>query len=66
MMDKASFRKQIYALRKSADQSLVSDWNRKITKKVLDSDMYKNSKTILIYASCKGEADTFRIMEHAF
>lgn len=65
MNGKRDFRQQVYALRKIQDPEQVKRWNDRIKEQILESDMYIHAKSILIYASCNGEADTYGIMGHA-
>lgn len=65
MNSKRAFRQQVFDLRKAQDPEQVKRWNDRIRQQVLETDMYKNAKSILIYASCNGEPDTYGIMGHA-
>lgn len=41
-------------------------WDKKIKEKLLESDFYKNSKSIFIYYSTDDEIDTKKIIKQAF
>lgn len=42
------------------------NWDKKIKEKVIESDFYKNAKSIFIYYSTDDEIDTKKIIKEAF
>lgn len=62
---KSALRQQFKLLREQLPQDYRQDADRKIYENVINSMSYKFAKTLLLYASCKGEADTWQILKKA-
>lgn len=62
-MKKNIFRKKAFDIRNSTYDENI---NKKIISKFLDSDIYKNSKNILLTSSIQTEIDTLPIIEKIF
>ena len=52
--------------RKKISQDDKKNWDEKIKEKVIESDFYKNAKSIFIYYSKDDEIDTKEIIKKAF
>lgn len=52
--------------RKKISQDNKKNWDEKIKEKIIESDFYKNSKSIFIYYSTDDEIDTKEIIKKAF
>ncbi len=63
--EKAFLRKKYSALRSSTDDDEKKRIDALIAEALFSLEEYKNAKTVFLYASKGGEADTFGIMERA-
>lgn len=64
-MDKSMIRKQIYAYRNSLSDEFVDVNSRIIFEKIVDSDWYKETKYVFLYASYNNEVDTKCFFEYS-
>lgn len=65
MTDKTALRKLYKSVRNSFNNYEKSLIDEKIFTQFINSDLYKNSISLLIYVSSKGETDTFNIINYA-
>ena len=64
-MNKSEIRKRIISLRNSLTEEELKKANNIITDKVINSDFYKNAKSIFIYISFGSEVNTIDIINNA-
>lgn len=62
---KKVLRKEILSKRRHLDEAACRQYSGQFAKKIIDLQDYKDADTILCYASCKGEADTWMLIEKA-
>ena len=62
---KKGIRKEILSKRRHLDREICRNYGQQFTQKVIALDEYKAADTILCYASCKGEADTWLLIQKA-
>ena len=62
-MDKKETRKLLLQNRKSIPKEKKTIYDREISKKIIESDFYKNATQILVFASTQEEFDTNFIVE---
>lgn len=63
MLEKSEIRKQIKKVRTLLYNKSALD--TKIFENIIKSDIYKNSKSVLLYVSTEYEVDTYRLIERA-
>ena len=64
-MDKNILRREAINRRNELSLEIKSKYDNLILKKVIDSDIYKNSESIFIYVSFGSEVDTKEIINYA-
>lgn len=64
-LTKAKLRERILELLKSQSEEERLKKSRVIAAKLLGIQEYREARTILFYASCKGEVETFEMMKQA-
>ena len=64
-MDKNILRREAINKRNELSLEIKSKYDNLILKKVIDSDIYKNSESIFIYVSFGSEVDTKEIINYA-
>ena len=62
---KRMLRKEILSKRRHLDEEICQTFGRQFAERIVGLDEYKAADTILCYASCKGEADTWKLIEKA-
>ena len=62
---KKALRKEILLKRRHLDETVCRQYGRQFAKQIISLEEYKEADTILCYASCKGEADTWLLIEKA-
>lgn len=62
---KKALRKEILSRRRHLDRETCQSCGRQFAKQIMALEEYKKADTILCYASCKGEADTWLLIEKA-
>jgi len=62
---KQEIRRNIRLQINSADKATRSDWDARTTRLVLESRLWKNAKTVLLFASLPDEIDTAPLIEEA-
>ena len=62
---KKALRKAILQKRRHMDEAVCRWYGRQFARKIIDMPEYKEADTILCYAACKGEADTWILIEKA-
>lgn len=62
---KKALRKAILPKRRHMDEAVCRQYGRQFARKIIDMPEYKEADTILCYAACKGEADTWILIEKA-
>lgn len=62
---KRMLRKEILSKRRHLGEEICQTFGRQFAERIADLDEYKDADTILCYASCKGEADTWTLIEKA-
>ena len=62
---KKALRKAILQKRRHMDEAVCRQYGRQFARKIIDMPEYKEADTILCYAACKGEADTWILIEKA-
>lgn len=62
---KKALRKAILQKRRHMDEAVCRQYGRQFAERIANLDEYKDADTILCYASCKGEADTWILIEKA-
>ncbi len=60
---KRALRKEILSKRRHLDEAICRTFGRQFADRIAGLDEYKDADTILCYASCKGEADTWELIE---
>lgn len=65
MLDKANLRKQIKSERLSISKEEKDKKNKAIFDALINTDIYKNAKSILTYISTPNEVDTYKFIEYA-
>ena len=58
-------RKEILSKRRHLGEEICQTFGRQFAERIVGLDEYKAADTILCYASCKGEADTWKLIEKA-
>jgi 5-formyltetrahydrofolate cyclo-ligase len=64
-LTKAKLRERILRLLKSQSEEERLKKSRVIAAKLLGNQEFREARTVLFYASCKGEVDTFEMMKQA-
>ena len=62
---KKKLRRQILSERRQLDTAVCREDGRQLMTQLCQLEAYKKAETILCYASCKGEADTWQLIERA-
>ncbi len=62
---KAKIRREILQKREAMPKELRQAYSRRITEKVLESEYYRQAKTILIYVSFRSEVETMPLIRRA-
>ena len=62
---KRMLRKEILSKRRHLGEEICQTFGRQFAERIVGLDEYKAADTILCYASCKGEADTWKLIEKA-
>ncbi len=62
---KAEIRREILQKREAMPKELRKAYSRQITEKVLESEYYRQAKTILIYVSFRSEVETMPLIRRA-
>ena len=62
---KKMLRKEILSKRRHLDEAVCQAFGRQFAERITGLNAYKDTETILCYASCKGEADTWLLIEKA-
>lgn len=62
---KAKIRREILQKREAMPKELRKAYSRQITEKVLESEYYRQAKTILIYVSFRSEVETMPLIRRA-
>lgn len=64
-MDKSSIRKEIFKFRASLDDEFVLENSKNIFERIIDTDWYKDTNVIFLYASYNNEVDTRWITKYS-
>lgn len=62
-MDKKQLRKQVLEERSTFSKEYVEENGRRIFERIKEMDIYKNSKTIMVFVSYANEVDTFPFIQ---
>ncbi len=63
---KKVLRKEILSKRRHLNEEVCQTFGSQFAERIAGLDEYKDADTILCYASCKGEADTWKLIERAW
>lgn len=66
MKTKKELRKEMKAMRKALTKEQITQESEKIIRRLLETEEYKNAKTIFSYVSFEEEADTIALIRQAF
>lgn len=61
-MNKESLRKHVLRLRSEFDENYINDVSKNIFEKIKTMDIYKQSKTVMIYVSFEDEVNTHKFI----
>lgn len=63
---KREIRRRMLFLRENIDKEKLMKWNENIYNKIVNWDVFKDAKMVMIYASFKNEVKTWDIIDYCF